>query len=313
MSAPIAIQTVTGPVDVAELGTTLVHEHVFIDMYEPSLSSAGVLLDEGTAIDELHHLRAAGGMTIVEQTTLGLHPDRPALRRVSEATSVNIVAGTGIYWHRFRPSWVDELSEDDMTERFVTDLQEGLDADGIRAGLIGEIASGHREIDPVEARALRAAARASIVTGVPIATHAVFTPIGLEQLDVLEAAGADLRIVVIGHADTCPDPDYHDAVLARGAWLAFDTIGQTDKASDAWRADRLTALADAGHLDRILISSDVCKRPALRLFGGDGYTVVLDTFLPLLRERGFGDAEIERLLVTNPANMLAGARSLTDA
>ena len=312
MTDSVPIQTVTGPVEASELGTTLVHEHVFIDMYEPSLSSAGVLLDEGTAIDELMLLRAAGGTTIVEQTTLGLHPDWPALRRVSEATSVNIVAGTGIYWHRFRPSWVDELSDDDMTQRFMTDLEEGHGPDGIRAGLIGEIASGHREIDAVEGRALRAAARASTATGVPIATHAVFTPIGIEQLDVLEAAGADPRIVVIGHADTCPDPSYHDAVLARGAWLAFDTVGQTDKASDVWRADRLTALADGGHLDRILISSDVCKRPALKLFGGDGYAVVLETFLPLLRERGFGDSEIEQLLVVNPATMLAGSRSLTD-
>lgn len=308
MSTSIPIQTVTGPVDASELGTTLVHEHVFIDMYEPSLSSAGVLLDEGTAIDELTHFRAAGGVTIVEQTTIGLHPDRPALRRASLATSVNIVAGTGIYWHRFRPSWVDELSEDDMTERFVTDLEGGLEPDGIRAGLIGEIASGHREVDVVERRALRAAARASRTTGAPVATHAVFTPIGLEQLDLLEAAGADLRIVVIGHADTCPSPEYHQAVLDRGAWLAFDTIGQTDKASDEWRADRLAALADSGHLKRILISSDVCKRPALRLFGGGGYATVMESFLPLLRERGFGDSEIERLLITNPAEMLAGAR-----
>jgi phosphotriesterase-related protein len=276
-------------------------------MYEPSLNSAGVLLDEGVAADELTRFRAAGGMTIVDQTTLGLHPDLPALRRASLASGVRIVAGTGLYWHRFRPAWVEALSETELTDRFVSDLTEGVGEEGIRAGIIGEVASGHREIDPIEERAFRAAAHASARTGAAVATHAVFTSIGLTQLDILEDAGADPARIVIGHADTCPDPAYHDAILERGAWLAFDTIGQTDKTNDVWRADRLTELAHAGHLDRILISSDVCKRPALAAYGGAGYAFVLDGFLPLLRERGFGDAEIDRLLVDNPAAMLSGA------
>jgi phosphotriesterase-related protein len=300
------IRTVTGPVAPSELGVTLVHEHVFIDMYEPSLASAGVLLDEAMAADELSRFRAAGGMTIVDQTTLGLHPDLPALRRASLASGVRIVAGTGLYWHRFRPAWVEALSETELADRFIADLIDGAGEEGIRAGIIGEVASGHREIDPVETRAFRAAARASVRTGAAVATHAIFTSIGLAQLDLLEDAGADPARVVIGHADTSPDPAYHDAILARGAWLAFDTIGQTDKTSDAWRADRLAALAHAGQLDRLLISSDVCKRPALTAYGGGGYAYVLDAFLPLLRERGFGDAEIDRLLVANPAAMLAG-------
>jgi phosphotriesterase-related protein len=303
------IQTVTGPIAPSELGVTLVHEHVFIDMYEPSLNSAGVLLDEAIAADELARYRAAGGVTIVDQTTLGLHPDLPALRRASLATGVRIVAGTGVYWHRFRPAWVEALTEGELADRFITELTEGVGDDGVRAGIIGEVASGHRAIDDVEARAFRAAARASARTGVAVATHAIFTRIGLAQLDLLESAGADPARVVIGHADTCSDSGYHDAILERGAWLAFDTIGQTDKTDDAWRADRLAELVDAGHLDRLLISSDVCKRPALVAYGGGGYAAVLEGFLPLLRERGLGDAEIERLLVRNPAAMLSGVRA----
>jgi predicted metal-dependent phosphotriesterase family hydrolase len=303
------IQTVTGPVEPSELGVTLVHEHVFIDMYEPTLNSAGVLLDEAIAADELERYRAAGGTTLVDQTTLGLHPDLPALRRASLATGVRIVAGTGLYWRRFRPAWVEPLSESELADRFVADLEEGIGDERIRAGIIGEVASGHREIDEIEARAFRAAARASQRTGAAVATHAIFTPIGLAQLDILEAAGADPARVVVGHADTCADPAYHAAILRRGAWLAFDTVGQTDKTSDAWRADRLAELAAEGHLDRLLISSDVCKRPALVAFGGGGYAHVLDSFVPLLRARGFGDPEIERLLVLNPRAMLAGEQA----
>lgn len=311
MSGSGLVQTVSGPLAAEDLGVTLIHEHVFIDMYAVSLSSAGVLLDEAMAADELLRFRAAGGVTLVDQTVLGLHPDLPALRRASLASGVRIVAGTGVYWHRFRPAWVAELDEAELEERFVSDLEEGVGEEGvgeerIRAGIIGEIASGHRGIDPVEERVFRAAGRAAARTGVAVATHAIFTPVGLAQLDLLEAAGADPGRVVIGHADTCPDGGYHRAVLDRGAWLAFDTVGQDDKASDEWRADRLAALADEGHLGRLLVSSDVCKRPALAAYGGGGYAHVLRSFLPLLRGRGFGEAEIGRLLVDNPRAVLAG-------
>jgi phosphotriesterase-related protein len=294
------VQTVTGPVSTADLGITLIHEHLLIDMYEVSLNAAGVLLDERAASEELSLFRDAGGVTVVDQTTVGLHPDWEGLRRISLATGVRVIAGTGVYWHRFRPAWVESLTDAALLARFVMELAEGVGPSRIRAGLIGEIATGHRAIDPVEARVLTAAALAQRETGAPIATHALFTRIGLDQLDILEAAGADPGKVLIGHADTCPDERYHDAILERGAWLGFDTVGQTDKATNAWRADRIAAYAAGGHLDRILVSSDVCKRPALAREGGGGYATVLRDFVPLLLARGFTSDLIHRLLVVNP-------------
>ncbi len=301
------VQTVTGPIASAAMGTTLVHEHVLIDMYEVSMNAAGVLLDEDIATAELGMFRAAGGRTIVEQTTLGLHPDLEGLRRVSLASGVFIVAGVGIYWRKFRPPWVDKASDDALERYFVEALVDGLGPSRIRAGIIGEIATGHRDIDPVEHRVFQAAARAQRATGAAIATHALFTTVGLAQLDILEAAGADSSRVVIGHADTCRSTVYHDEILARGAWLAFDTIGQEDKDSDAWRVEQVARLADRGLLDRVLISSDVCKRPALVQFGGSGYAHVLLDFAARLRARGFGDDELDQLLVLNPRRMLGGS------
>ena len=186
-----SVETVTGPVSAADLGLTLVHEHLLIDMYEVSLNSATVLLDESEATEEVTLFRTAGGVTVVDQTTVGLHPDWDGLRRISLATGVRVVAGTGVYWRRFRPAWVESMTEDALTRQFVTELEDGVGPDRIRAGIIGEIATGHREIDATEARVLRAAAAAQRQTGAPIATHALFTTIGLDQLGVLEAAGAD--------------------------------------------------------------------------------------------------------------------------
>ena len=301
------VQTVTGPLATDQLGVTLVHEHLIVDMYEPSLNALGVLLDEHAAADELALFGEAGGRTVVDQTTVGLNPDFAALRRISEATGVRIVAGTGVYWRRFRPAWVEAMTEAELAELFVGELTGGRGPDRIRAGIIGEIATGHRDIDEVEARVFRAAAVAQRATGAPIATHALFTRIGLDQLDILEAAGADPGAVLIGHGDTCPDESYHLAVVQRGAWLGFDTVGQLDKTTDDWRADRIVALADLGHLGRILVSSDVCKRPALIRNGGGGYAHVLTDFVPRLISRGFGDAEIRQVLVDNPRRLFEAA------
>ena len=299
------VQTVTGPIASDELGVTLIHEHVLLDMYEVTLNAAGVLLDESLAIAELGPFRAAGGVTLVDQSSIGLNPDLEGLRRISLATGVRIIASTGVYWRRFRPAWVDALSESALAARFVTDLTVGSPANGIRAGLIGEIATGHRDIDEVEARVFRAAASAQRTTGASIATHALFTPIGLAQLDLLERAGADPARVAIGHADTCSDEAYHRAVLERGAWLGFDSIGQLDKTSDDWRADRIADLAGRGHLERLLISSDVGKRPALKAFGGGGYAHVLIDFVPRLQARGLSMRDVETLLVDNPRRFLS--------
>jgi phosphotriesterase-related protein len=299
------VQTVTGPVAAAALGVTLVHEHLIIDMYEASLNSVGVLLDERAATEEVALFAAAGGATIVDQTTIGLHPDLEALARISEATGVRIVAGTGVYWRRFRPPWVETSSETELRDRFVRDLTAGSGPAGVRAGVIGEIASGHRDIDDVEARVFRAAAGAQLETGVPISTHALFTDIGLEQLDLLEAAGADPGSILVGHADTNPNEAYHDEILERGAWLGFDTVGQLDKTTDDWRADRIADLAARGRIDHILVSSDVCKRPALARNGGGGYAHVLRDFVPRLKARGFDDRGISQLLVDNPRRYLA--------
>jgi predicted metal-dependent phosphotriesterase family hydrolase len=301
------VQTVTGPVQIDELGITMLHEHLIVDMYEPSLNALGVLLDERAAAEELALYGEAGGGTVVDQTTIGLNPDFEALRRISEVSGVRIVAGTGVYWRRFRPAWVETMTEAELAELFIRELTEGRGPDHIRAGIIGEIATGHRDIDDVEARVFRASAAAQRATGAPIAAHALFTRIGLDQLDILEGAGADPGAILVGHGDTCPDESYHLAVLQRGAWLGFDTVGQLDKATDDWRADRIAAMAELGHLGRILVSSDVAKRPALLRNGGGGYAHVLNDFVPRLAARGFGDAEIRQLLVDNPRRFFEAA------
>lgn len=298
-----SVQTVLGEISPSELGLTLPHEHVFHDVYEITLNSHMILSDPKVARDELRIFKDEGGTTIVDQTVHGLNPNPSALREVASDVGVNIVAGTGFYWERFHPPWLAEMRYTQIVGLLISDLTKGFAGTDIRAGILGEIGTNHRGISPQEERVIRACADAQREVGVPISTHALFTRIGMDQARAFADAGANLDKVVIGHVDTTPDVDYHEELLDFGVWIAYDSIGQLDKQPDEQRADAIVELVRRGHRDRILISTDVGKRGALRAYGGRGYDLVITGFIPLLRERGLTEEDIEALTVSNPRQL----------
>ncbi|MBC7464087.1 MAG: hypothetical protein H7227_07500 [Actinobacteria bacterium] len=301
-----SVQTVLGPVPASELGLVLPHEHIIVDTYDVRRNSDGVLLDHQMAIDEVELFRAAGGDTMVEQTIYGLHPDPIGLKDISEKTGVHIVAGTGFYWEMYYPSWLAQMSTSDITKRFVEHITVGFPGTEIKAGFMGELGTSHRGITETETKVLQAAAKAQIETGIPIGTHALFTEIGLDQLNVLEEAGADLEITVIGHCDTNRDVNYSRKLLKRGVWIAYDAVGQFDKQTDERRAESITTLVREGYADKILISTDIAGRSRMVAHGGKGYGYLITHFLPMLRDAGLTENEITNLTRTNPQRFLAG-------
>ncbi len=265
--------------------------------------SDGLLNDPTLAEAELRRYVDAGGRTLVDVTSGGLRGDPVALREMSERTGLHIVRGSGFYRKAYFPAELDELSTDAVADLVVRDIEEGVD--GVRAGIIGEIGSD-RVITALEERSFRAAARAHRRTGLTITTHAARWPVGTAQLDLLVEEGVDPGRVVIGHCDMVPDHDYHLGLARRGAWVQFDTVQGGSEYDTRQRLDWIRSLADAGHLDQLLLSQDVCLRTDYAAFGGPGYAYVVTTFADLLRAEGFDDADLHRLLVDNPRRMLTG-------
>ena len=176
----------------------------------------------------------------------------------------------------------------------------------MRAGIIGEIGCD-RELTPAEDKSFRAAARAHHATGLTITTHAARWPVGLAQLDLLESEGVDPGRVIIGHADTVPDRDYHLRLAQRGAWVQFDTIQAGNDYYLGRTVAAVRALVDAGFGDRILLSQDVCLASHLEACGGSGYSFVLRVFLGRLEKSGL-PSDLARSFVTeNPARAISGA------
>jgi phosphotriesterase-related protein len=297
------VQTVLGEVAPGDLGLVLPHEHVFHDVYEITMSSHMILSDPIVARHELGIFKEEGGGTIVDQTVHGLHPEPEKLRAVAADVGINIIAGTGFYWELFHPPWLADMTEVDIVRLLVSDLTKGFAGTDIKAGVIGEIGTHHRMISPAEERVIRACTQAQKEVGVPISTHALFTRIGMDQVRAFEGAGADLDKLVIGHVDTTPDVDFHEELLRTGVWIAYDSIGQLDKQSDERRADAIVELIRRGYRDRILLSTDIGKRGALRAYGGHGYDYTITGFLPLLAERGVSPEDIDQLTRSNPQRL----------
>jgi predicted metal-dependent phosphotriesterase family hydrolase len=298
--------TVRGPVPAEALGVTLPHEHVFIDLMR-EYRGDGLLNDEPLMTREVAAFHDAGGGTIVDVTSIGLGRRPEALRRVSQATGVNIVMGSGFYRVPYLDrDAIDRQTVDELADGIVRDLEEGVDGTDVRAGIIGEIACDGW-LTAAEERCFRAAARAHRRTGLTITTHAGWWPVGPAQLDLLEEEGVDPARVIIGHCDLVPDQAYHLELARRGAWIQFDCIQGATEYDTTQRLTWIRALLDAGFGDRLLLSHDVCLRSNLATFGGPGYTYVPTTFRERLIESGIPTEVVTSLLVHNPRRALSGA------
>ena len=299
------VMTVLGPVDAADLGVTLPHEHVFLDLVR-EYRGDGLLNDRALALRELGAYVDAGGRTLVDCTSVGLSRDPLALREVARETGLNIVMGCGFYRDPYLPPELDRMSVDAVADRIVRDIEEGADGTDVRAGVIGEIGTDRGHVSALEERSFRAAARAHRRTGLTVTTHAARWPVGIPQLDLLAEEGVDPGRVVVGHCDMVPDPAYHLEVARRGAFVQFDTVQGESDYDTRCRLDWIRGLADHGFLDRVLLSQDVCLRSNYAALGGPGYAYVVTTFAGHLRDAGFSDSDVRGLLVDNPRRMLTG-------
>ena len=299
------VMTVEGPMASEDLGLTLPHEHVFIDMARVNRNIGTRFDDLERMVHEVSRFKAAGGGTLVDVTPRNVGR-RPAwLRTVAERTGVRIVMGTAWYREPWYEPEVARLSVDASAAILIDEIEHGTADGGPRPGILGEFGTDDAWISPIEERGFRAAARAHRATGLTITTHAFGCDVGLAQLDLLGEEDVDPGRIIVGHCDTWLHDDYIDAILERGAWVQFDTI----RVRNAWdferRATFIERIVTAGRGHQLLLSQDICFRDQLHTNGGRGYTCVIDDFVPFLLERGvLSEADITRLLHVNPQRAL---------
>ena len=319
------VMTVTGPVKSDQLGFTLIHEHVYLDLMRDTWDGRGYLNDPEIAEIELKRYKDAGGVTLVDQTSGGLTENDQdllfdaelnhlkhanAVRDVAQKTGLNIILGCGWYRESYYEPRLWRMKTEQIAEEMVRDLTEGIDGTDVRAGIIGEIGAHFNWLSAIEERVLRAAARAQLKTGVGLTTHATRGPQGLEQLDVLQQEGVDPRRVAIGHSGGFPIHRYHEEIAKRGAYITFDRMGNLKNANefDANRTLNLIKMViDAGYIKNLLLSHDVCYRADYDIYGGSGYDYLSIHGLSLLSSKiGLTEEQFHTIMVDNPRRLMTG-------
>ena len=301
------VMTVCGPVEATALGFGHSHEHVLWDYWRMIRSYECVMDDESTAISELQRFRAAGGSTIVDCSTVGIRTDPLALRRVSQASGVNIVLGCGWYRECVYPAEVFEHTVPSLAEMLIRDIVDGIAGTDVKAGLIGEIGTERGVISPAEERVFRAAARAHRETGVAILTHTThFGELALEQIDLLGDAGVSTDRIIISHLGDRVDPTMMLEIARRGVFLSIDNIGYSGDGypGDDVRAANVARLVEDGFRDQILLGTDISTTSALASYGGRGYDWLLRSFIPRLLDLGLTDADVHAMTVDTLARAL---------
>jgi predicted metal-dependent phosphotriesterase family hydrolase len=306
------VQTVRGRVPPADIGFTLPHEHTQITLWhvEGRWDYWELTRDEPVLLAELARFRQAGGSCLVDLTVPGVGRDPAWLRGLSEQSGLHIVMGAGWYRGAYYPAEarVDRRSVAELADEIVGEWADGVGDTGIRPGIIGEIGTDKPWVSALEERAHRAAARAARATGLALTTHAVMSDVGLAQLAIFEAEGADPGRVVIGHADSYPVLEHYLEIVRRGANLEFDFLGMSftpkERHGEGRIVELLLELLHRGHADRVLLSQDVCHNSQLKRYDGNGYVYLHETFLPRLRAAGVAEHEIALLTVENPRRIL---------
>ena len=273
------------------------HEHITIDLSGHKNDDDCRLDDPNLAFIGLSSMKNAGVETVLDQTARGMGRNPLYTQSVCDKANINVVHATGFYKVPFLPDECCTLEEADMAKLFLSEINEGMDTTGIKAGFIGEIGTGHNQIHPMEEKIFRAAAIAHCESGAPICTHATLGTMGEEQIKLLAGYGVDLSHVVLSHIDLSGDLQYMLRLLDTGVNIAFDTIGKNNYQLDEHRIMWLNKLCEKGFAGQIVLSMDLTRKSSCRELG---YDYLMVKFIPKLMQTGFSESWLEALLYTNP-------------
>ena len=302
------IQATTGAIRPAELGLTLMHEHMLVDFIgADKVSPDRYDADEAFKI-ALPHLTKAhelGCQAILDCTPAYLGRDVLLLARLSGASGVRILTNTGYYGAgggKYLPAHVLNESAGELSRRWIAEWKFGIDGTKIKPAFI-KIGVDGAPLGDINRKLVRAAGLTHRATGLPIHQHTGTGAAALEALDLLKEMEIPPEAFVWVHAQSEKDQTLHWKVARRGAWVEFDGIAPDTVEQHVELVRHLTGL---GLLKRVLVSHDAGWYHVGEPGGGTfrGFETLFTQFLPEMRKVGLNPAGERGLLVDNPRIVL---------
>lgn len=312
----VTINSVLGPIDSADLGFTLMHEHIistYSGLYQnyPQLISDNPL-ERGVAAFE--KAKASGVTTILDATVVDLCRDVDLMVEVSRRSGVNIIATSG-WWLHQSPFFLN-FTSDQWAEVFTREIEVGIADTGVKTAIL-KSASDSPGVTEQGERILRAIARAHKRTGAPIMIHSYPAgEVARQQLAVLLEEGVDMRRVKVDHSNDTTDVDYLVWILEQGCYLGFDRYPGYP-VPHRERTNTLKSLIDLGWADKICPSHDHIPAWAFlpypasseleaALHNPHGFLFMQEVVFAQLREMGVSQEIIGGLCINGPRNFWEG-------
>jgi phosphotriesterase-related protein len=296
-------ETTQGPVAAERLGVILPHEHIFTDLRGPGTRGYGQA-DTADVVRVMAPLledaKQKGVGLLLECSSIGVGRNVSILSVVFKASGLPVVVPTGVYGRdNFAPPEHRNMSEDELTELFISEIREGIEGTGIKAGFI-KIATGGNTMNALEEKFLRAAGRAARDTGAAVASHTTVGSNATRQADILESVSPEIRFIWV-HAQSVNDRNLYRQLAGRGVFIEFDSLGW-NPGQDSTFISSIKDLLAVGFGGKILLSHDAGWYQPGEQNGGSQmpYTYLIDTFIPKLRDSGIDDETIRMITEENP-------------
>jgi phosphotriesterase-related protein len=318
-----SVETVTGRIDVEQLGITLIHEHFFSSDEAVSVQWPHVRdreLERRLALESAEAVKGHGVRTIVEPTAMLLGRDVHASRQVADESGIQIVLCTGIYTYDHLPQFLLNRSEDFIADLFVHDIEQGIQGTDIKAAFI-KCAADEAGVNERIEKVHRAAARASNRTGRPIMAHSrPASNTGPRQVEILLEEAVPAEKIQIAHTGDTDDLDYIERLLDTGVWIGMDRYGIDLYLPTDRRNATVLELLRRGYAERMFLSQDFdipiangldwYPPEVVEQFQAAGaatdwsMTFLFESVIPTLKEGGMTDEQLETMMVLNPKRWL---------
>lgn len=294
-------KSVLGNITEEEIGVVLPHEHIYCYSEYLYQMAGNKYLDKEKVFDYavqfLKTLKEKYGLrTFIDCTPVNIGRDIAMLKRVSEATGINIICSTGFYFAD--EILIEKISSEILAEYIISD------AINVNAGII-KCAAESENLSQFNETLLRASAKAQLELNIPIVMHTnAWNKNGLKALEILLSEGVKPQAVTVSHLSDTEDIKYIKDIAKYGCYIGLDRLYENH--SEEYinsKLETITKLCQAGYSDKILLSHDalffngftndpqIDKAPRLNY--------CFDVILPNLPQE-----LSEKIMLQNPLNML---------
>ncbi|NLB46416.1 MAG: phosphotriesterase [Microbacteriaceae bacterium] len=313
------VHTVLGQVSAGDLGVVATRE-ALLSVVPGAQYAYDIVIDQAEVFEtlaaQLRAFKAAGGGTIVDATGMFHGRDVRLLEDLSRATGVHLVATTGMgpeenlggYFLTPQTNPPTPWPAERFAELFGAEVTEGMVVPRVeRRGSAGMIVTAGTAgaLTATDGSLYQGAARAARDTGASMGF--VYGADPLAELELVLAEGVSVDRVLVAGLDRSGGAAAAAAIAERGAFVGIDHVGLDGDGfvTDAERVQLVLDLIAAGHRDRIILSAGATGVAKGFVEDGRTFESVLTDFAPKLLAAGVAQADIDHVLISNPATLLA--------